>query len=84
MCKIVLSEWGDAVMHFSPNEHELTDYAGRHEVCGGEMHIMPISHSYNAIVCYKCILRIVLPALVNTFGKLKEHFKCYNDEKEKP
>ena len=67
---------------FSLDTRELTDYVGKHEVCGGEVHITPISHSHDAIICHKCILRIVLPASVNTFGKLKEHFKRYNMQKE--
>ena len=79
---IVITENGDAVVHSHPDAHAFVGHIGRHNVCGGEMHAIPI-HTHSAIMCYKCGLRT--PALlgVKTMGRLRDNFRCYNGEKEK-
>ena len=81
MKKIVLSEFGDALMHNLPDDRELVGHVGVHNKCGGEICAIPI-HTYKAIKCYKCGWGT--PALlgVGTIGKLLENFRCYNGNKE--
>ena len=83
MRKIVLSEFGDALLHELPDDRELVGRMGTHNKCGGEMCAIPI-HTHNAIRCHKCGWGT--PALlgVRTIGRLLENFRCYNDTKESP
>jgi hypothetical protein len=49
---------------------------GRHEVCGGNIHIFPVSKTNLVFVCAGCNLRIVIPASITTYGGLRKHFEA--------
>lgn len=79
--RIILSEYGDAVVHRLDDKHELVGNVGTHNKCGGEMFAVAV-HAHKAIACHKCGWRTTALLGVSTIGKLKETFRCYNKEKE--
>jgi len=53
-------------------ESRLVDCIGVHIICGGDVHIHPVSLTHKAIFCLNCQLRIVVPAEVITYADLRE------------
>lgn len=79
--EIVLSEYGDTVVHHLNDAHELVGRLGIHNKCGGEMFVIPV-HTHKAIACHKCGWRTTALIGASTVGRLQETFRCYNKEKE--
>jgi len=73
--KIVLNEYGESFIGRYFEETELLDdMIGYHEVCGGSMNIIPASPAFNALVCRRCGLRIMVPNRIRTFRELRLYF----------
>lgn len=82
MDEIILSEYGDAVLYQLTDNHELVGHLGTHNKCGGEMHAIPLCE-HKAIRCHKCgWTSAMLMKRVRTIGILRDHFRCYNTQKE--
>lgn len=75
--EIVLSEYGDAILHRLDDAYELVGRVGTHNKCGGEMCAIPV-HTHKAIKCYKCGWGTSALLGVKTIGRLREHFRRYN------
>lgn len=53
-------------------ESKLNDCIGVHVICGGDMHIHPVSLTHKVILCLDCQLRIVIPKEISTYADLRE------------
>jgi hypothetical protein len=52
---------------------------GRHQVCGGEFNILPISPENSVIICSRCSCRLPFPNKIRTFNELGNHFLFSSD-----
>ncbi|MEK7068123.1 MAG: hypothetical protein AAB956_03950 [Patescibacteria group bacterium] len=53
-------------------ETKLHDCIGVHVICGGDVHIHPVSLTHKAIICLNCQLRIVVLTEIATYADLRE------------
>lgn len=53
-------------------ETKLYDCIGVHIICGGDVHVHPISLTHKVILCLDCQLRIVVPMEIATYADLRK------------
>lgn len=46
-----------------------------HNVCNGCLDLVRISAKHQAIICRECLLRVVFPLTVKTFGDLRRYLR---------
>jgi len=73
---IVLTQLGETLEDYSEAGHAdeglLSTCVGVHQLCNGFFDLVKISSTYNCICCRRCHLRIPIPALVKTYGQLRQ------------
>jgi len=73
---IKLTKFGEMLVDKRNSSHaeesKLNDCIGVHIICGGDVHIHPVSLTHRTILCLNCQLRIVVPAETITYADLRE------------
>jgi hypothetical protein len=75
---IMLTEFGETLRE--PSSIRFTEdvkfpkciysYIGVHDICRGFLYVRPVSKTHNVIFCGNCVLRVLIPNEVDTYGKL--------------
>ena len=77
MKPILLTKFGEKLVQHpdlkTTDDKKLGSCIGIHDICGGLIHIRPISKTYKAVYCQKCGLRVTIPNGITTYGELRKY-----------
>lgn len=84
---IVLTELGEALVEHYPqgvgirvvHKRDKDMISGVHAICNFQFEIRQVSKSHKALNCRGCMLRVVIPLSVETFGQLREYLSEFQN-----
>jgi len=63
----------DKFFEHTRDDHTLSSCVGIHKYCGGFMDHKETTETNSVIICRSCLLRILLPSEIKTYGELREY-----------
>ncbi len=85
---IVLTEFGERIREYpvsgdiafpkhTRDSNELDSTPGVHDLCDGWIDLRQVSKGFNALICRRCHLRVLVPVDIKTYGKLRLYFEHF-------